>query len=902
MQTAKSIRVSSRPGYSVHHRGAMMLTIMLGALALAGGDVLAQETASELSPPQAPQIEQSGAIPAVWWVAPIGSVLALIFAFVFFAQVSKADPGDEKMQEIAAHVTEGARAYLKRQYKIVAMFFVVVCILLFIMGIIGVQHKVVFIAFLTGGFFSGLCGFLGMKTATMASNRTAQGAKEGLNRGLTVAFRAGAVMGLVVVGFGLLDITMWFLILTRFAPWLFATMGWGEFHMSLVEVTVVMLTFGMGASSQALFARVGGGIYTKAADVGADLVGKVEAGIPEDDPRNPATIADNVGDNVGDVAGMGADLYESYCGSILATAALGVSAAISVGAGASAMRLLSAPMVLAGLGIPLSIAGIYMVRCKEGASMKQLMGALNLGVFGSSFLIVVAALGVCYLLLSGIDGVRWYGVWGAIVTGLLAGIVIGKATEYYTSYDFRPTREVAENSETGPATVIIAGIAEGMRSTWLSLVTVMAAIMLAYTFAGGFANMLMGLYGVGIAAVGMLATLGITLASDAYGPIADNAGGNAEMTGQSPEVRKRTDALDSLGNTTAAVGKGFAIGSAALTALALLAAYVEEVRVGQNRQAMVAIVRRVPQAGTDSKAAVGQLHYMGYGKFAMKTGEGTKAECFSAFMALTDVPHELKEGLVGGHPKSSISGAAGGALGPLGPEDSQGVRRLRLSGAGSTVPEIQLVSARRASLNQFMDFYGVTLMNPKVLCGIFAGVLLVFLFSSMTMRAVGRAAMAMVKEVRRQFKEIPGLMEGTGKPDYARCVAISTAGAQKEMILPSLLSLVVPVGVGLLLDVSGVLGLLAGGLACGFAMAIFMANAGGAWDNAKKYVEAGNLGGKGSENHKATVVGDTVGDPFKDTSGPSLNILIKLMSMVSVVFAGLVVRYAPQVGSLLGMD
>jgi len=901
--------VSIQPEGSARHRGVMTLAVLLVVLAFACGGAFAQAPAGEQPLPRGAQVQQHESIPAVWWVAPIGSVLALIFAFVFFAQVKKADPGDEKMQEIAAHVTEGAYAYLRRQYRIVALFFVVVCILLFIMGLLGVQHKVVFVAFLTGGFFSGLCGFLGMKTATIASNRTAQGAKEGLNRGLTVAFRAGAVMGLVVVGFGLLDITMWFLILTRFAPWLFKAMSWGEFHMSLVEVTVVMLTFGMGASSQALFARVGGGIYTKAADVGADLVGKIEAGIPEDDPRNPAAIADNVGDNVGDVAGMGADLYESYCGSILATAALGVSAAVSVGADASAIRLLSVPMVLAGVGILLSIAGIYMVRCKEGASMKQLMGALNLGVFGSSFLLVVAALGVCYVLLDGIDGVRWYGVWGSIVTGLLAGIVIGKATEYYTSYDFKPTREVAENAETGPATVIIAGIAEGMRSVWPSLATVMVAIMLAYAFAGGFDNMLMGLYGVGIAAVGMLGTLGITLATDAYGPIADNAGGNAEMTHQPAEVRRRTDALDSLGNTTAAVGKGFAIGSAALTALALLAAYVEEVRVGQNRQAMTAVVQRVPQAKDDPQAGVGQLHYMGHGKFAMKTDKGTKAECFSAFMALSRVPTELKAGDV-----LTLQGAIrdpdGRSVGTMkfpsetaktdSPE-TDNVLAVDYRGAkGST--KIQLVSARRASLNQFMDFYGVTLMNPKVLCGMFAGVLLVFLFSSMTMKAVGRAAMAMVKEVRRQFKEIPGIMEGTGKPDYARCVAISTAGAQREMILPSLLALIVPIGVGLLLDVAGVLGLLAGGLACGFAMAIFMANAGGAWDNAKKYIETGKLGGKGSDNHRATVVGDTVGDPFKDTSGPSLNILIKLISMVSVVFAGLIVKYAPQIGSLLGLD
>jgi len=894
----------------------MLLAVVLAFLVLGPGWALAQQTdgagVAKPLPADAPAADSapvedyaateqvSNDIPWIWWIAPAGSLLALLFAFVFFKQVKSANPGDEQMQKIASYVKEGAYAYLRRQYKVVGIFFAVVCVLLYVMGQIGVQHKIVFVAFLTGGFFSGLCGFLGMKTATLASNRTTQGAKEGLNRGLTVAFRAGAVMGLVVVGFGLFDISMWFIILTKVAPAFI-----DGFHMSLVEVTVVMLTFGMGASSQALFARVGGGIYTKAADVGADLVGKVEAGIPEDDPRNPATIADNVGDNVGDVAGMGADLYESYCGSILATAALGVAAAVSVGAPDAAIKLLSAPMVLAGIGIVLSILGVYMVRCKEGASMKQLMGALNTGVFGSTFMVIVAALGVCYALLHGIDGVSWLGVWGAIVVGMLAGVAIGKATEYFTSYDFKPTRQISASSETGPATVIIAGIAEGMKSTWMSLATVIAAIMLAYSLAGGFESTLMGLYGVGIAAVGMLATLGITLATDAYGPIADNAGGNAEMTGQPEEVRKRTDALDSLGNTTAAVGKGFAIGSAALTALALLAAYVEEVRVGQNREAMTTIVARVADAAENPTAAVGQPYYIGHGKFAMKTRPGTKEGAFSAFMALGEVPKGLTPGLVNSVSSAETSGASGGASLPFGPADRDNVHHVVIGvsqdGRLSDVT-LKLVSARKASLRQYMDFYAVTLMNPKVLCGLFAGVLLVFLFSALTMKAVGRAAMSMVKEVRRQFKEIPGIMDGSGTPDYARCVEISTAGAQREMILPSLLALIVPVAVGLLLDVSGVLGLLAGGLTCGFAMAIFMANAGGAWDNAKKYIETGQLGGKGSENHKATVVGDTVGDPFKDTSGPSLNILIKLMSMVSVVFAGLVVKYAPHISSLLGLE
>jgi len=886
----------------------LLLGLLGGATQGATGPEPSDTVSAEIESPTQIETDASDAvahntIPLIWWVAPCGSILALVFAFVFFRQVRSADPGDEKMQEIARHVTEGAYAYLRRQYKVVAVFFIVVCALLFVMGRIGVQHKIVFVAFLTGGFFSGLCGFLGMKTATLAASRTTQGAKEGLNRGLTVAFRAGAVMGLVVVGFGLFDISMWFLALTKFAPWFWDTMGWGAFHMSLVEVTVVMLTFGMGASSQALFARVGGGIYTKAADVGADLVGKVEAGIPEDDPRNPATIADNVGDNVGDVAGMGADLYESYCGSILATAALGVAAAVSLGVPDAAIKLLAAPMVLAGIGIILSILGIYLVRCKEGASMKQLMGALNMGVFGSTFLIIAVAGGVCYLLLGGVEGISWWGVWVAITAGMLAGVAIGKATEYFTSYDFAPTRGISASSETGPATVIIAGIAEGMKSTWMALATVIVAIMLAYSFSGGFENMLLGLYGVGIAAVGMLANLGITLATDAYGPIADNAGGNAEMTGQPPEVRKRTDALDSLGNTTAAVGKGFAIGSAALTALALLAAYVEEVRVGQNREAMVAIVRNVPDAKTDSDAGLAVPYYVGHGKIAMKTKPGTEEECFSAFMAMTDVPEFVRPGpmetLV--NPDDHGSSAAG-SPDPMGPPDGNNVRLLRLAGPDGQAHEIKLVSARKASLPQYMSFYGVTLMNPKVLCGLFAGVLLVFLFSSLTMKAVGRAAMAMVKEVRRQFKEIPGIMDGTGKPDYARCVDISTAGAQREMVLPSLLALIVPVVVGLLLDVGGVLGLLAGGLTCGFAVAIFMANAGGGWDNAKKYIETGQMGGKGSDNHKAAVVGDTVGDPFKDTSGPSLNILIKLMGMVSVVFAGLVVKYAPQIGSLLGLE
>ncbi len=824
------------------------------------------------------------AIPPIWWIAPIGSVIALIFAWIFFRQVKAANPGDARMQEIAGYVTAGAYAYLKRQYKVVAIFFAVVSVILFVMGQMGLQHEIVFVAFLTGGFFSGLCGFLGMKTATLASNRTAQGAKEGLNRGLIVAFRAGAVMGLVVVGFGLLDITLWFLILTKIAPMLIE-----GFEMNLIEVTVVMLTFGMGASSQALFARVGGGIYTKAADVGADLVGKVEAGIPEDDPRNPATIADNVGDNVGDVAGMGADLYESYCGSILATAALGVAAATSLGyEWNERVAFLAAPMVLAGIGILLSIIGIYAVRTREGATMKQLMGALSLGVNLSSVLIVLAAGGVCWWLLGPIVGVNWWGIWIAIVAGLVAGVIIGKATEYSTSYDYPPTKRIAQSSETGAATVIIGGIAEGMRSTWMALATVIVAILVAFSFSGGWDNILLGLYGVGIAAVGMLATLGITLATDAYGPIADNAGGNAEMTHQPAEVRKRTDALDSLGNTTAAVGKGFAIGSAALTALALLAAYVEEVKIGLVREGKTAVVAQYNDADDAPEAALGEMIYLGHRKVALKAQAGTREMDFDTFMML-NAPKGLRL-------------AQGPIAGALGEVEEDGTRELTVAGTDGVPHQIRGVFASKATLPQYMQFYDVTLMNPKVLCGLFAGVLLVFLFSAMTMQAVGRAAMSMVQEVRRQFREIPGIMEGKSTPDYARCVAISTAGAQKEMLIPSLLALTVPVVVGLLLDVAGVLGLLAGGLTCGFAVAVFMANAGGAWDNAKKYIETGELGGKGSANHKATVVGDTVGDPFKDTSGPSLNILIKLMSMVSVVFAGLIVKYAPQISALLGLE
>ena len=748
----------------------------------------------------------------VWIVAPLGSVLALIFAFIFYKNVMKASEGDAKMKEIAAHVTEGAMAYLKRQYKVVAIVFLVLFITFGVMAWRGLLPPLVPVAFLTGGFFSGLCGYLGMKTATAASSRTAQGAKESLNRGLQVAFRSGAVMGLVVVGFGLLDICLWFIALYYLGHKNVA--GWLEEPMSLVDITVTMLSFGIGASTQALFARVGGGIFTKAADVGADLVGKVEAGIPEDDPRNPATIADNVGDNVGDVAGMGADLYESYCGSILATAALGVAAATAAVAGSGLtgdaatsiqLRFLFLPMVLAGVGIVLSIIGVYVVRSGEEATQKVLLKALGRGVNLSSVLIFILSLGACWLMFGDVGkeflpgGFSAIGVWGSIVTGLVAGMIIGKGTEYYTSEEYSPTKNIANQAKTGPATVIIDGIATGMLSTWLPVVTIVAAIFLSYLFAGGFTTTGAGLYGIGIAAVGMLSTLGITLATDAYGPIADNAGGNAEMSGQEPFVRERTDALDALGNTTAATGKGFAIGSAALTALALIAAFIEEVRHG--------------------------LKLLGQNEIVLTLADGSK----------------------------------------------------------------HAVQVATASFADFMAYYEVNLMNPKVLMGMMLGSMLAFVFCAFTMKAVGRAAGAMVDEVRRQFREIAGIMEGTGKPDYASCVSISTKGAQRAMIVPSLMAIIVPVLTGVLLGVAGVVGLLASGLATGFVLAVMMANAGGAWDNAKKYIEKGNLGGKGSDAHKAAVVGDTVGDPFKDTSGPSLNILIKLMSMVSVVFAGLTV-------------
>ena len=721
----------------------------------------------------------------LFWIVPVGAIIALLFARIFFKGMMKESEGTDTMKRIAGHVRKGAMAYLRQQYRVVALVFLVLCVLFAWMAYgPGLQNPWVWFAFLTGGFFSGLAGYIGMKTATYASARTANAARRSLNDGLKVAFRSGAVMGLVVVGLALLDISLWWLLLDYFVEEATETE-------KAIVITTTMLTFGMGASTQALFARVGGGIFTKAADVGADLVGKVEAGIPEDDPRNPATIADNVGDNVGDVAGMGADLYESYCGSILATAALG-AAAFRAEPDAQFNAIL-APMLIAAFGVILSLLGIFLVKTKEGASQQQLLRALDRGINVSSLLIVGASFLVIHLL--GLS----YWIGGSVIVGLATGIIIGKATEYYTSHAYKPTQDIAKSSETGPATVIIKGIGTGMISTAIPVLTIVAGIILSFLFAAefSFANMSMGLYGVGIAAVGMLSTLGITLATDAYGPIADNAGGNAEMSQLGEEVRHRTDALDALGNTTAATGKGFAIGSAALTGLALIASYIEEIKIGLLRM----------------------------GEEVLKIGDN-------------------------------------------------------------------VVRTADATLTDFMNYYDVTLMNPKVLSGIFIGSMMAFVFCGLTMNAVGRAAQKMVNEVRRQFREIKGIMTGEGEPDYAKCVEISTKGAQHEMVFPSLLAIIIPIVMGLIFGVSGVIGLLAGGLGTGFVLAIFMANSGGAWDNAKKYIEEGNLGGKGSDNHKATVIGDTVGDPFKDTSGPSLNILIKLMSMVAIVMAGVTCAFS----------
>lgn len=725
----------------------------------------------------------------LFWLVPIASVVALAMAWFFFKSMMKADEGTPRMREISEHVRKGAMAYLKQQYLVVLKVFLVLVVLFAFMAyVLKIQNPWVPFAFLTGGLFSGLAGFFGMKTATYASARTANAARKSLDGGLRIAFRSGAVMGLVVVGLGLLDIALWFIALS---------FVYGSDHVALVTITTTMLTFGMGASTQALFARVGGGIYTKAADVGADIVGKVEADIPEDDPRNPATIADNVGDNVGDVAGMGADLYESYCGSILSTAALGATAFAS--AGDMQLRAVIAPMIIAAVGIFLSLIGIFLVRTKEGASMSQLLRSLAVGTNTSAVLIAFAT----FLILYGLGLDNWLGLSFSVISGLTAGVIIGQATEFYTSHSYKPTQTISESAQTGPATVIIKGIGTGMISTCIPVLTIGVAIMLSYLCANHFdlsmsaESISKGLYGIGIAAVGMLSTLGITLATDAYGPIADNAGGNAEMSELGEEVRHRTDALDALGNTTAATGKGFAIGSAALTALALLASYVEEIKIAMTR--------------------------------AMEGGQ-------------------------------QFIDAAGNAFDPS-----------------------------KASMPEMMEYFQVTLMNPRVLVGVFIGAMAAFLFCGLTMGAVGRAAAKMVDEVRRQFREIKGILEGKATPDYGSCVEISTRAAQHEMILPSLLAIIIPIVTGVVLGVAGVLGLLVGGLCAGFTLAVFMANAGGAWDNAKKFVEEGNFGGKGSDVHKATIVGDTVGDPFKDTSGPSLNILIKLMSMVSIVMAGLTV-------------
>jgi inorganic pyrophosphatase/K(+)-stimulated pyrophosphate-energized sodium pump len=819
----------------------------------------------------------------LWWLLGMGgSAVALFQAWQFFQWMEAQPAGTQKMIDIAGYVRTGADAYLKQQYKVVGWAFLAICILLLWMALgLGVQSLWVPFAFLSGGFFSGLAGWFGMKTATLASNRTAAGAERSLNEGLQIAFRSGAVMGLTVVGLGLLDIMLWFFILY----WLVPLLGFKP--LSLEEITVTMLCFGMGASTQALFARVGGGIFTKAADVGADLVGKVEHSIPEDDPRNPATIADNVGDNVGDVAGMGADLYESYCGSILATAALGVAA--FTGDGAMQLNAVFLPMAIAAVGTLLSVWGIYQVRTQEDSSQKALLAALAKGINFSTIAIVAATFGITFLLMRGFSHM---GVAIAVIVGLVAGWLIGKWTEYATSNEYAPTKELADQALTGPATIIIGGVAEGMLSTWAPVLITGAATLLAFGFANGFNftdpnAFALGLYGVGIAAVGMLSTLGITLATDAYGPIADNAGGNAQMSGLPEVVRERTDALDALGNTTAATGKGFAIGSAALTALALLAAYVEEVRIGFERWGHAAIVTRddvQEVAAGGRKLAAGD-----WVKLAdrLVVGVGDKAENNHVYMILDSAVLDGRKARDGKEilapAVTGLQGAVRGAVAAAAPGPEL---------VDTLVNENRIVDVKKATMRDYMRFYDVTLMNPKVLVGMFIGAMSVFVFCALTMKAVGRAAKGMVEEVRRQFREKPGIMAGTDLPDYAAPVAISTKAAQKEMVLPSVLALAVPVVAGLLLGVSGVLGLLVGGLTTGFCVAVFMANSGGAWDNAKKHIESGVHGGKGSDAHKAAVVGDTVGDPFKDTSGPSLNILVKLMSMVSVVVAGLVVRYS----------
>jgi H(+)-translocating pyrophosphatase len=927
-----------------------------------------------------PTLASMADVHPAYYLAPVGAVLALIMAKVFHGTVMKRSEGEPEMIRIAEAVRQGAMAYLTRQYKVVAGVFVLLIGFLVVMSLLNLQSTWSIIGVPVAGLLSGLCGWFGMRMATNASARTAFAAKQSLNEGLTVAFRAGAVMGLVVVGFALADISAWFLI--------FNATGLGG---GLRELTTVMLSFGMGASTQALFARVGGGIYTKAADVGADLVGKVEAGIPEDDPRNPATIADNVGDNVGDVAGMGADLYESYYGSILATMALGAAAAFTIAglngdqSNALALKLAAAPMALAGLGIICSILGVFTVKANENATFAQLLKGLHKGVYVASGLIVLGAFGLLYFIFGAESGpggglaevTSWWRLGLSIVSGLAAGLIIAYATEHYTSYEHRPTQRIAEQALTGPATVIIAGIAEGMKSTWASLLTVVVAIIAAFSFAGGGENFLMGLYGVGIAAVGMLSTLGITLATDAYGPIADNAGGNAEMTSQPPHVRERTDMLDSLGNTTAATGKGFAIGSAALTALALFAAFIQVVQTQittQSRTFAEKTTYTVPAEFADAGYAVYEGHY----RFAIVVPGGETNKKGETIDYVDGGMIVDRTQLNGTHFADSVDVGDVFALTALprhGIETTeeptvQTARRFIASapvmhGDHQHDLEIELLSSRNGTLGDVLGFYDVTLANPRLLGGMFIGVLLAFLFCALTMNAVGRAAYAMMGECRRQFGKMRQAMrnkgmseadvanpdnwpkegvelEGKHYPDYANCVAISTAGAQKEMVVPAVLAIVVPILVGLTLSVPGIMGLLAGGLVSGFAVAVFMANAGGAWDNAKKLLESygkttaqemvngtGNSSkvpsavrdailaraqeavsaghpdlivyGKGSDDHKATVVGDTVGDPFKDTSGPALNILIKLISIVSVVFAGLIVKYGPQIGEMIGL-
>ena len=867
-------------------------------------------------------------MPVLFLLAPLGAVCALFFAAFFYRNFMATPEGDEAMVRVARAVREGAYAYLAKQARVVYLAVAALVVLLAVLAFFGLQRELTPVGVGVAALLSGLCGFLGMTTATNASARTCHAAKTSLDGGLRVAFRAGAVMGLCVVGFALLDVSIWFAVLFWFTDA-------GNSPAGLVALTTLTLTFAVGASLQALFARVGGGIYTKAADVGADLVGKVEAGIPEDDARNPATIADNVGDNVGDVAGMGADLYESYYGSILAAMALAAAAAYGLGLPtADAARLVVAAPALGGLGILCSIAAIFAVKAKEGAGFAELLASLHRGVRLASVGIAALSAGLLYWLLGGIDGVSWHGVWVAILAGLVAGLVIARGTEHYTSYEHKPTKRIAQQADTGPATVIISGIAEGMISTWVPLLTTVVTILVSFHAAGGAATFLLGVFGVGLAAVGMLSTLGITLATDAYGPIADNAGGNAEMTHQDPIVRERTDMLDSLGNTTAATGKGFAIGSAALTALALLAAYVITVQslMGSTvtpHPRIVSGLANLPPELVDLPQVKPYVEYQGGGRIAVYLDrDTTEAGLLQAAPGTTRALDEVHEGM---RRLAAEGGAAPLPMPLTGAWESDaasGYGRYRLAEGPGGIPGVSgtVTLASRATLPEVLAHFDVTLMNPRVLSGLFLGVMLVFVFCAMTMNAVGRAAHQMMEECRRQFAEMrrgfrdagmseadladvtkwPNTIEvgGHAYPDHANCVAISTGGALKEMVAPSLLAVVVPVVTGLVLGVAAVMGLLAGTLVCGFAVAIFMANAGGAWDNAKKYIEADGLGpgkGKGSDQHKAGVVGDTVGDPFKDTSGPSLNILIKLVSVVSVVFAAVVVKWAPVVGSWIGL-